>query len=107
MGAVMVLSYLVPWGYENASVWESLTAPQVYAQRAARYRPPGRQTSHSDDSDCGAARPSPQLPDITEEEALRNILSAVPARIFLKQEEVCSVCLETFAAKAVDAVSAS
>ncbi|CAE7486764.1 unnamed protein product [Symbiodinium natans] len=104
--ALMVLSYLVPWAYENASLCESLTAPQVYARQAGRRRAQ-RQDHSPGTAECGAARYTPQLPDITEEEALRNILSAIPVNIFLKQGEVCSVCLETFPADAADAVANS
>ena len=102
--ALMVLSYLVPWAYENAppgchaqnavlvgtpgelsprgtlhswimngtsavprSLCESLTAPQVYARQAGRRRAQ-RQDHSPGTAECGAARYTPQLPDITEEE---------------------------------------
>lgn len=102
--AMLVLSYLVPWAYENASLCESLTASQVYAQHPERRRSSQRQAPSPGAAECGAARRAPQLPDISEEEALRNILSAIPVCIFLKQGDVCSVCLETFPAEAADIV---
>eukprot|EP00439_Symbiodinium_sp_Y106_P075405 s923_g14.t4 len=105
--AMLVLSYLAPWAYENASLCESLTASQVYAQHPERRRPSRRQTPSPGAAECGAARRAPQLPDISEEEALRNILSAIPMCIFLKQGDVCSVCLETFPAEAADIVMKS
>merc|ERR1711933_470366 len=51
-------------------------------------------------ADCGATGSAPLLPTVTESEALRNILSNIPTHVWVKEGDICSVCLDPFPAGA-------
>jgi hypothetical protein len=57
------------------------------------------------DADCGAAAAAPQLPSITEDDAVRAVLGAIPVRVFLAVEDVCPICLDQFDEAAVAAAA--
>jgi hypothetical protein len=111
MSAALALSYLVPWIVVN-----SHTALDLYKTRTQRpHRPRQRHHHHRQhgtqdvdandaaDADCGAepAREAqPTLPTLTEVEAVRVVLGAIPSRVFLSVDDICSICLESFEAAA-------
>jgi len=101
LSTYLALSYLLPWAVENAKAMSALMAPPPRSARTAVSEASGAPPA-GDHADCGAARPQGVLPTITESEALRNILSAVPDRVFLARGEVCSVCLDAFPEEAPD-----
>ena len=90
LGAFLAFSYLIPWALENAKLASALNDPHVYRRpplRATRARPAA---GPSDGPDCGAAPAAAPLPPITTSEALANIMSATPDRVFMAEGEACS-----------------
>jgi len=113
IAAAMALSYLIPWSMENHSAALARNRHQVFVRRGARNRRRrnrrrnrghgGRGGDNGADgggADCGAARPN-LGPAIEPSQALRNIVEAVPERVFLRADDACSICLEEFSEQAV------
>jgi hypothetical protein len=115
LSSFLALSYLIPWGVENARVFEAAREETFGHQRQSADRSHNRtnlQREAREDAgaaacgtDCGAARATPALLPTTTSEALANLLSAVPQRVFLSPGDVCSVCLEAFPMAAASAGS--
>lgn len=106
ISAFLAFSYLIPWAMENRKLAEAINSPHAY-RRSARTRY-GSQTvvpTGDRDANCGAAPQAPLLPAISQSEALQNILTGIPANVFLAQGDICSVCLEPFSSEAVLAVN--
>jgi len=109
LSVFLAFSYLIPWTTRNASVVRLLNDGTdfgpVQAQRA--HRPPtardpeeGAAGTGPGDADCGASGSAPLLPRVTESEALANILSNIPTHVWVKEGDICSVCLDPFPAEA-------
>merc|ERR1712046_239858 len=101
VSAFMAFSYLIPWTVENKKLGDSLNNPRVYRRSSGVHRQVG---AAADNADCGATMQTPMLPNITESEALTNILAASPDSVYLVNGDVCPVCLEPFSAEAVENV---
>ncbi|CAJ1389900.1 unnamed protein product [Effrenium voratum] len=101
LSALLAFSYLIPWAVENTKLFLALSTTSSHRMA----REPIRQREQRDDADCGARLTEPQLPDITQSEALRNILAAEPTAIFLNEGDICSVCLDNFPCAAAALVS--
>merc|ERR1719362_49801 len=104
ISAFLAFSYLIPWVVENRRLAVSLNSHNTYSREAARRRNADFFTG-SESDDCGGrqSRTVSLLPPITQSEALNNILSSMPARIFMVEGDFCSVCLQPFSAEAVQA----
>eukprot|EP00927_Polykrikos_kofoidii_P085473 TRINITY_DN9309_c0_g1_i1.p1 TRINITY_DN9309_c0_g1~~TRINITY_DN9309_c0_g1_i1.p1 ORF type:complete len:552 (-),score=34.83 TRINITY_DN9309_c0_g1_i1:247-1770(-) len=98
LSAFLAFSYLIPWTLRNASVVRLLNDGTDYRIVQARHRPPvpGDPEEGAAGNDCGAQSSSPLLPTFTESEALANILSNMPTHVWVKEGDICSVCLESF-----------
>eukprot|EP00928_Gymnodinium_smaydae_P005628 TRINITY_DN11910_c0_g7_i1.p1 TRINITY_DN11910_c0_g7~~TRINITY_DN11910_c0_g7_i1.p1 ORF type:complete len:813 (-),score=50.79 TRINITY_DN11910_c0_g7_i1:238-2583(-) len=111
VSACLALSYLLPWTVENSQLFSSLNDPRPFMSSTRGRRADGVTGSYvapadHSEADCGAVR-APILPSITESEALRNILTAVPNDVFLAEGDICSVCLEDFTKEACVAAHSS
>lgn len=103
LSAFLAFSYVIPWVQQNATVLSLLNNGSDYGTTRRRQRgplPQGAQTEVGSNGDhgpgCGAAATESLLPGITESEALVNILSNTPTRIWVQEGDICSVCLEPF-----------
>lgn len=108
VGALLALSYLIPWAFENATLFFNVYDATIfktwrrYPARNLRGAPAAAARRDNDD-DCGR-RPDPvRAPRVTPSEALEGILNAAPPQIFLEKDAACSICLEEFSGEAFEA----
>jgi len=115
LSAFLALSYLLPWVVQNWKLAMSVftesdlteTIGRLYELRQEGGMPPAVAApvdSDDDDgaADCGARRTEMLLPGVTMSEALVNITSAAPDRIFLAEGQGCSICLTDWPEGAVE-----
>mmetsp|Transcript_32561 Transcript_32561/g.59513 ORF Transcript_32561/g.59513 Transcript_32561/m.59513 type:complete len:786 (+) Transcript_32561:78-2435(+) len=104
VSAFFALSYLLPWAVQNWKLAMVVFTEQELASTMKRlYEERGEEQEQGpvvnveedeeDDADCGARRNEVLLPGVTMSEALVNMTTASPDRIFLREGEGCSVCL--------------
>jgi len=108
VGALLALSYIVPWVFENEQVFSGIYRPPphiVAPRRAAGAVGAGADAFAA--ADCGhrvARRP------LVEEagDSLASLLAeAVPDRIFFTRDESCSICLDEWTEDALALVAAA
>lgn len=111
LAAFLAFSYLVPWAVQNLTLARSISNPGGY-RRVVTRRNRGRQfipasRDAGENTDCGAqnSRRSTPLPNITESQALANIMAGNAEIVYLKAGDLCSVCREPFPEEAVRSVA--
>jgi hypothetical protein len=117
LAAFLAFSYLLPWGYENASTlnelsrstWRRLEEEDYFrrrqqeASRQRRTAAPVAIAAVTDATSCGADRSEPiDRANVEPSDALAAILQNIPDRVFLAPGEVCPVCLDEFDSAASD-----
>jgi hypothetical protein len=112
LSAFLALSYTIPWVWHNWSAAQEMIQPPPYHHRTPRRRISDRNSqadstpSNNSGADCGAS--SRHEDESTAEPSsvlLATVLSAAPTRVFLKEGDCCSVCLEDFESSAVTAAA--
>mmetsp|Transcript_18294 Transcript_18294/g.42714 ORF Transcript_18294/g.42714 Transcript_18294/m.42714 type:complete len:770 (+) Transcript_18294:85-2394(+) len=115
ISAFLALSYLLPWGVQNWKLAMTVfteknlasTMRRLYEEREPGPRPTADllEDEEDDHADCGAQRDEMLLPGVTMSEALVNMTTASPDRLFLAEGEGCCVCLSGWPKAAVEIAS--
>ena len=111
LSSFLALAYLLPWVLHHSSAVDELFEPrQFYRAREAGGNNNNTEAAPQDDdndgTNCGAARRD-DLGTVAPSDALAAVLTAAPASVFLREGDVCPVCLDDFDDRAVAVAAAS